>query len=206
MRPAFLPAALGLSSENAAHRIAVEWSEAGATREGVFIPRRDTDSLLNRLAGGRLFPGVHQAARVNTREANGRFEIDLRSRDGRTRVRVAAHVSESWPNGSLFASLEDASAFLQGGCCGWSPCTNGRGLEGVELRTEQWKMQPLAVDEVESSFFADLARFAPGSVEFDSALLMREIAHTWHALDRNACNGGTNRHRRHGSSALLEMP
>lgn len=203
MRPAFLPSALGVSSENAAHRIAVEWTEGETTREGVFIPRRDTDSLLNRLAGGRLFPGVHQAARFKSREANGRFEVDLRSRDGRTKVHVAAHVSESWPKGSLFASLEDASAFFQGGCCGWSPGTNGRDLEGVELRTDQWTMQPLAVDEVESSFFADRARFEPGSMEFDSALLMRDIPHSWHALDSH---GGSDRRRHHGSSALFELP
>src|SRR5436853_197186 len=49
IRPAGFPGALGLSSENAAHRIAVEWEdESGNLREGVFIPRRDTGSLLNR--------------------------------------------------------------------------------------------------------------------------------------------------------------
>jgi hypothetical protein len=40
IRPARFPAILGFSSENATHRIAVEWSDdTGATREGVFIPR-----------------------------------------------------------------------------------------------------------------------------------------------------------------------
>ena len=63
MVPAFLPLPCGLASENAAHRIAVQWDENGFVREGVFIPRRDTNALLNRLAGGRLFPGAHQAAK-----------------------------------------------------------------------------------------------------------------------------------------------
>jgi hypothetical protein len=57
IRPRGLPAALGVSSENAAHRIAVEWDEAGQTRRGVYIPRRDTSSRFNVLAGGRLLPG-----------------------------------------------------------------------------------------------------------------------------------------------------
>jgi hypothetical protein len=49
IRPAGLPGLLGLSSENAAHRIAVEWTDAaGIQREGVYIPRRDTGSFLNR--------------------------------------------------------------------------------------------------------------------------------------------------------------
>src|SRR5215468_1075260 len=45
--PRFVPSALGLSSENAAHRIAVEWEENGERREGVFVPRRDTSSWAN---------------------------------------------------------------------------------------------------------------------------------------------------------------
>src|SRR5258708_17977515 len=58
IRPAGLPAALGLSSENAAHRIAVEWTDAAALqREGAFIPRRDTGSSLNLEAGLSFPPG-----------------------------------------------------------------------------------------------------------------------------------------------------
>jgi hypothetical protein len=50
IRPRFVPSFLGISSENAAHRIAVEWNQDGNIREGVFIPRRDTSSRLNTLA------------------------------------------------------------------------------------------------------------------------------------------------------------
>jgi Uncharacterized conserved protein (COG2071) len=38
IRPRFLPSFLGISSENAAHRIAVEWDQNGQPKEGVFIP------------------------------------------------------------------------------------------------------------------------------------------------------------------------
>jgi hypothetical protein len=37
MRPKFLPPWLGMSSENAAHRTAVEWDEAGHVRDGVYV-------------------------------------------------------------------------------------------------------------------------------------------------------------------------
>src|ERR1700689_1239483 len=47
IRPKGLPNYVGISSENAAHRIAVEWIENNEIKEGVFIPRRDTSSLLN---------------------------------------------------------------------------------------------------------------------------------------------------------------
>ena len=47
IRPKGLPKYLGISSENGAHRIAVEWIENGEKKEGVYIPRRDTSSKLN---------------------------------------------------------------------------------------------------------------------------------------------------------------
>src|SRR5690606_15197977 len=51
VRPRHLPAFLGISSENAAHRIAVEWEQDGRLQTGVYIPRRDTPSRLNTLLG-----------------------------------------------------------------------------------------------------------------------------------------------------------
>src|ERR1051325_9010231 len=81
IRPRFLPSYFGISSENAAHRIAVEWDQDGETKEGVFIPRRDTSSRLNTLVGGRLFPGVHHHARFTVHETAERFDIALRSDD-----------------------------------------------------------------------------------------------------------------------------
>src|SRR5689334_22073900 len=61
-RPRGVHSAIGSSSENAAHRIAVGWEEGGVTREAVYTPRRDTGSRANVLAGGRVFPGVHNHA------------------------------------------------------------------------------------------------------------------------------------------------
>jgi len=77
IRPKGLPAALGLASENVAHRIAVEWDEPGGLREGVFILRRDTDSRVNQLLGGRVFPGVHQRVRIAVWETDRRLKIEV---------------------------------------------------------------------------------------------------------------------------------
>src|SRR5688500_19979548 len=56
IRPKMMPEFIGISSENAAHRVAVLWDENDNVREGVFISRRVTDSQLNTLLGGRSFP------------------------------------------------------------------------------------------------------------------------------------------------------
>jgi len=205
LRPAWLPRACGVASENAAHRIAVEWTENGHTRDGVFIPRRDTNSLINRIAGGRLFPGVHHAAAFRCEQRGAQFDIALRSRDGETRASVLARLADGWPSGSVFGSLEEASAFFRSGGCGWSPSNNCM-LEGVELHTENWAMQALAVERVESSFFNDPRRFAPHAVEFDCALLMRGIAHEWRALGRLREASCPKRRNHHGASAFFEMP
>ena len=68
VRPTFVPSWLGISSENAAHRTAVEWDDDGTVREGVYVRRRDSDSWLNSWAGGRIFPGIHHHARFTVRE------------------------------------------------------------------------------------------------------------------------------------------
>ncbi len=182
IHPAFIPINTGFTSENAAHRIAVEWDDRGLVREGVFIPRRDTDSRFNRIAGGRLFPGVHHHARFWTAESEHRLKVEMRSDDQSAFVRVAARVTGDWPTNSVFPSLEAASDFFKAGARGWSPCRCGCDLEGLELITNSWEAKPLLVERVESSWFADKAIFPAGSVEFDCGLLMRDVPHTWRAI------------------------
>ncbi len=183
VRPRLLPGFLGISSENAAHRIAVEWDQGGERREGVFIPRRDTSSRLNTLAGGRIFPGVHHHARFDVEEHDDRYRVALDSDDHRTHLLVEGHTAPDLPAGSIFGSLQDASNFFQRGSLGYSVTQNPEMFDGLELQSFSWKVQPLAVERVESSFFDDRTVFPPGSVEFDCALLMRGIDHEWHGRE-----------------------
>ena len=187
LRPRWLSMPFGFASENAAHRIAVEWDEDGKRHEGVFIPRRDTNSKLNTLAGSRLFPGVHHFARFEVFESPNRFKLDMRSEDGEARVRVAARVADAWPAGSVFTNLDDASAFFAAGSLGWSAGNRAGELDGLELQSFGWRMEPLIVERVESSFFDNTSLFPLDAVQFDSALLMRGIQHEWHARGRMLC-------------------
>jgi hypothetical protein len=184
IRPAGLPGALGLSSENAAHRIAVEWTdEAGIQRKGVFIPRRDTSSFLNRVAGGRVFPGEHHAARFTVTDSGGRIDFLMKSFDGTVSVRLIGQDADSLPGSSCFGSLAEASAFFEGGSLGYSVTRDRERLDGLLLRTVDWRISALAVSEVHSSFFANRERFPEGSVQFDHALIMRDVLHEWHKAE-----------------------
>lgn len=180
IRPSGVPALLGISSENAAHRIAVEWADSDGSHEGVFVPRRDTGSLLNRIAGGRIFPGEHHGAKFSVSDADGLIDFSMQSLDGSTAVRVVAQEAEQLPASSCFRSLAESSAFFEGGCVGYSATREPAKFDGLLLRTLDWRVRALSVQRVESSFFDDKTRFPAGTIEFDHGLLMRDVRHEWH--------------------------
>ncbi|MFN9046946.1 MAG: DUF2071 domain-containing protein [Planctomyces sp.] len=179
MRPAWFPVSWGLGSENAAHRIAVEWREGEAVREGVYIPRRHTNSRLNVLAGGLVFPVVQQLARFEVRESQERLSVNVGSASDGTSIHVSGRVSAEWTGGSVFSDLQTASDFFRGGALGYSAAAGGGHLSGIELNCEKWQVETLAVERMESSFFEDLSVFPRGTVQVDCALLMRGIGHRW---------------------------
>lgn len=187
VRPTFWPAWLGISSENAAHRTAVEWDDHGTVCEGVYIHRRDSSSWLNTLAGGWVFPGLHHHARFTVAETADHFSVALRSDDGETHMSVRGHLTNRLPKSSVFASVEEASAVFQAGSLGYSALPNPSRFQGLELRCRHWHVEPLDVEEACSSFFDDESLFPNGSIAFDCALLMRGIEHEWHSRDDLCC-------------------
>lgn len=182
IRPRGMPRIVGISSENSAHRIAVLWEDDLGSREGVFVPRRDTDSRLNSLAGGRIFPGVHHLSHFTVSDQDGRISLRVDADDSETPL-VDLKLSESteFPEKSIFGSLEESSRFFEKGCVGYSSRPDSYTLDGLLLEVTDWKVSPLNVDSVRSAYFDDHSLFPPGSIEFDHALLMRNIPHKWHS-------------------------
>jgi hypothetical protein len=181
LRPRMMPEAVGLSSENAAHRIAVLWDDKqGVTHEGVFIPRRDTNSPVNYLLGGRLFPGEHHRAEFEVRDDGEALALAMKSLDGEVEVKVEGRSVEELPSSSIFPDVAASSAFFEGGSVGYSLTHDAGRLDGLRLETSDWRVEPLDISSVYSSYFSDESRFPQGSVEFDHALVMRDIAHEWH--------------------------
>jgi hypothetical protein len=97
---------------------------------------------------------------------------------------VSARAADKLPDDSVFGSLAEASEFFRGGALGWSARTADDEFDGLELCCREWRMESLAVEEVESSFFENAELFPSGPAKFDSAFLMRGIAHEWHARGR----------------------
>jgi len=103
----------------------------------------------------------------------------MRSADGRVEVDVAGRESDQLPQTSIFRSVGDASAFFESGSLGYSATASGRRLDGITLTTDSWRVAPLALDRVRSSYFDDLSLFPKGSIGFDCGLVMRNIPHVW---------------------------
>jgi hypothetical protein len=183
IRPRSMPAIIGLNSENAAHRVAVVWDEGGMTREGVFISRRDTSSQINHLLGGRVFPGEHHQASFVVTESDSEISVAMKSVDTKARVEILARIARSLPRTSIFSSLADASSFFEGGALGYSVTSDPGRLDGLKLETKEWRVEPLDIEQIYSSYFSDETRFPKGKIEFDHALIMRNLAHEWHNAD-----------------------
>ena len=98
VRPKLFPIPSGLSSENPAHRIAVEWESNGRPVEGVYIPLRDTNSRLMVFGGGRIFSGVHHFASFEVVETENDYSMTMLSSNGKTEVDVSGkRTTELWP-------------------------------------------------------------------------------------------------------------
>lgn len=179
IKPKGLPDFVGISSENGAHRIAVEWEEEGVTKEGVYIPRRDTSLRVNTLLGGRLFPGKHYLAKFNVIETNGNYHIDFSSSDN-TSISIDAKETDHFNTNSIFKTLENVSEFFEKGAVGYSP--NKDKYEGLKLHAYTWQVRPLEVTNVYSSFYENEKIFPKGSVQFDNALLMTSVEHEWKSM------------------------
>jgi Uncharacterized conserved protein (COG2071) len=182
LRATWVPSWAGMRTENAAHRVAVEWDAMGRRQTGVYVPRRDSDSFVTVLAGGRMFPGKHHQASFDVHETARTLHVAFASTDGIAHVSVDIRVSQQLQGSALFADLQEASDFFRVGSAGFSTTRDSGRLDGVELRADRWVVEPTEVVSVCSSFFDDPRLFPPGSATIDCAVLMRDIPATWTAI------------------------
>jgi hypothetical protein len=179
LRPAPLPRRLGVSTDNAAHRIAVELDGPDGPAHGVFVPRRDTSSRAARALGGRLFPGTLHRAHVDADSRGGAVHVDIASDDGEVRIACAAVTADHTPSSSVFADVDAASSFFLHDPLGYSPGRRAGSYDVMELVAARWELRPLTVAHVASSVFADTGVFPTGSVAFDSAFAMQPTDARW---------------------------
>lgn len=181
VRPSILPGTRwGLRSENAAHRYAVEWDTPTGPATGVYIRRRDSGSLLNVLAGGRIFPGQHGRAAFEVVETGTTMHVRYTTADRSTEVDVAGTIQpDGWWHGSeLFDSFTSASDFFRRAPDGYSPRRHG-GFDGIRLYCDDWRLRPFAVERAVSSVYD---AYPAGTATLDCALVMTDVSARWRSL------------------------
>ncbi|GGD89688.1 DUF2071 domain-containing protein [Microbacterium murale] len=169
IRPRWVHGRWGLRSENAAHRIAVEWDDEGERRRGVYIFERHSSAWFPVLFGGRAFPGVHRKARFRVDESKDRYAVTMDA-DGES-LAADVEVGGEWKS-ELFPTVEDASEFYRSGLVGWSRRHDGVSLEPVTLTSTAWTVEGAHLRSLRSSFFDALPE---GAAVFDSVVVMRDL-------------------------------
>lgn len=182
LRPRHVPGALGIDSENAAHRIAVTWPQRESRQEGVFIPQRDTASAFNHWAGGKIFPGIFQRSTFKVVETPGHYHVEIAYPGKDPHVAFDGEETADFSKSSIFASLEEASDFFAKGAVGYSPSRDRSHFQGMELRLLEWHISPLKINKAFVRLYEDGNTFPKGSVELDSAMVMRRLKHEWHNI------------------------
>ena len=134
---------------------------------------------MNTLSGGRLFPGVYSKANFDISDSGGFYSVRIESKEKEVIMSISAEVVSELPEGSAFASTDEVSDFFKTGNIGWSSRGESSQYDAIELKAVEWRMKPLKVKECFSAYFSDTSRFPEGSVEFDSAMIMRNLKHSW---------------------------
>jgi len=149
--------------------------------EGVYIPRRDTNSWFNKTLGGRVFPGIFNRSQFQVEETENSIAARIVRKDGGVEAAFVGEITEQLPSTSVFPNLAEATGFFSLGATGYSATHEPDHYHGMELRTLNWSIEPLRIEEAVSCFFSDRTRFPEGSVELDCALLMKNVEHEWHS-------------------------
>lgn len=181
VRPRFVPRMFGRSSENALHRVAVEWDGATGIERGNWVPRCDTSSRLRAFVGDGAHSVHPHVARFSVCEEAARLSVSFESNDGEVGVRVVASAAGNLAPTSVFETVELAAEFLCEGRAASGGLASDATLESENLLQ---RMDVLEVEELESTFFEEESVFPRGSIRFDSALLARRLAQVPSSPDR----------------------
>lgn len=168
----FTPKSTGVSVETMTHRISAERENNGETEHCVYVPRRDVSSEFCAAVGRSALPTDLNCADFRVEERNGVFRIRVDC--GEEYAGVEAHETESneVEGGSVFDSIESASEFFCEAGVRYSP--SGERYDSIEFCPREFKMKPVKVKELQSSYFERLE-----GAELDSAFSMEDIEHEW---------------------------
>ncbi|WLD93027.1 hypothetical protein [Alkalihalobacillus sp. AL-G] len=111
----------------------------------------------------------------------------MNSKDEEAELYLSGEECESFPASSVFSSIDEISEFFKGGATGYSPTKKQNCLHGMCLQTDDWNMRPFQVDQLSTTYFHKILQIPEGELMFDSAVVMRNIRHTWEKVASVSC-------------------
>lgn len=180
-RPRHMPRWVGVSSENAAHRISIVGPDG---EPAIWSPRRDTDSHLTARLGRTLYPSAPGTARFDIGQDDERFNVQAVDADGHTVASIDATRTDALATTSVFADVAALDDYYRSTRHGYSPTSDPESDGCITVDFEQGEITPLAVRRSHSTVFDPLV--AAGSAALDHVVLMRQLSSTWQFGRRTA--------------------
>lgn len=181
MRPAFLPARLGVSYRQVVYRAVVRCRG----ERGVYFLRSDADHPLMVRFGNLFSIFRFRRSAIATARRDRLYHVDLVAEPAEHADIHATfgldRASRSLPSGSAFGSLGEAQAFLAELFAAFGP--GHRRRVGV-VRIERGAWDVLTVPSVRATYaFMDgSAAFPANSTRLDSVFYVRDMPYYWHSL------------------------
>jgi uncharacterized protein DUF2071 len=180
LRPAFLPASLGLDFFLTGYRIFVRVADAPSLR-GLYILRSDTDRRTMVLLGNLVTRYRYRLADVSSEEREGRLAIQIRTPEREADLDVVADLTTKpapLPPGSPFTDLAEARRYAGPLPYTFSYERSTRSITAVKATRGRWNPEPVAVDVREASFL-DSAPFAGAQPVLANAFHVENVDYRW---------------------------
>ncbi|HTN79565.1 MAG TPA: hypothetical protein VMK16_07820 [Acidimicrobiales bacterium] len=174
LRPRGLPAAAGFTSQNAAHRIAVEWDQHGRKAAGTFVLSRHTSARRIAVAGDRLFPGLRMRADFDVDDRGPNVSVGFRGSDG-SAVDAEVVVDDDVGRSELFSAPQEGWRLAVRGAMTASLRRKAGELDWIDEHARGGRVRAASIERVTSSLFS-AALGTP-----DSAIVARDVMIEWQA-------------------------
>ncbi len=182
LRPAFLPAGMGLSFFLSGYRIFTRYqTAAGRTLRGLLILRSDTNRVAMQMAGNLLTHYHYERSRFQVERTDQKYRVQVTTQDGRADLYVEADLSVQAvapPAGSPFPDLKEARKFA-----GPLPFTfdyerQTHSMIRVEGVRQQWNPRPVPVI-VRQNTFLERDPFRGAGAVLANAFYLEDVPYSW---------------------------
>ena len=182
LRPAFLPAGLGVSFFLSGYRVFTRYqTSTGRSLRGLRILRSDTDSRFMRMFGNLLTHYGYERSECLLKRDGGNYSIRVATPNGSADLDVEARISvdaESLPAGSPFPNFTEARKFA-----GPLPFTfdyeqQTHSIIRVQGVRREWNPRPVSVT-VNRNAFLEQDRFRGVGAVLANAFYLENVPYAW---------------------------